>query len=117
MTAFGATPVALCETSNWRLSGGELYQPFLKVLQIVLDARQLIPAARIVGNANQQCMSAVIQKLPDVVGNQFRRFFFYSGQSMPGNMGTRWPDCVHIRKPAAHGVLFRAVSALVAAAG
>ena len=33
---------------------------------------------------------------------------------MPKNIYTKWPDCVHIRKPAAHGVLIRAVSALVA---
>jgi hypothetical protein len=56
------------------------------------------------------------ENIADILVGRGIPFFFYSGQSMPGNMGTKWPDCVHIRKPAAHGVLIRAVSALVAAA-
>ena len=57
------------------------------------------------------------ENIADILLGRGIPFFFYSGQSMPGNTGTKWPDCVHIRKPAAHGVLIRAVSALVAAAG
>jgi hypothetical protein len=57
------------------------------------------------------------ENIADILPGRGIPFFFYSGQSMPGNTGTKWSDCVHIRKPAAHGVLIRAVSALVAAAG
>jgi DNA-binding NarL/FixJ family response regulator len=55
------------------------------------------------------------ENIADILLGRGIPFFFYSGQSMPGNTGTKWSDCVHIRKPAAHGVLIRAVSALAAA--
>ena len=41
-------------------------QSFLQVLEILRDARQLIPAARVVGHADQQSMPAVTQVLPDI---------------------------------------------------
>ena len=36
-------------------------QPRRKAVQIVLYARQFIPASHIVGHANQQCVPAVMQ--------------------------------------------------------